>query len=194
MRYWAKSLQNDNSTRQRPQIQCHQILMKNIKYFSLYSALIIFASCAGDDNPELRFEAGEYQQAYRLWIPLARENNLKAINYLGIHHYLGLGVEKDFQLARKYFQEAAEQGYPDAQLNLGLLYQAGNGVKVDSLKAFMWFFAAYEQGNNNALKHLKRIAENHKLMPNQMTYATTLAEPYILNRVDREEEAPLRNY
>ena len=42
---------------------------------------------------------------------------------------------------------AAEQGYVDAQYNLGVCYYNGEGAKQDYNEAFRWFKAAAEQGN-----------------------------------------------
>ena len=41
---------------------------------------------------------------------------------------------------------AAEQGYVDAQYNLGVCYYNGDGVKQDYYEAFRWYKAAAEQG------------------------------------------------
>ncbi len=165
-----------------------------IYHYPVILAMLFLVSCDNNTDPETLFKMGKYESAYGKWFPLAENNDLKALNYIGIHYYLGLGTRKDYKKAREWFEKAATQGYPDAQFNLGLLYEKGLGVENDYNMAFMWFFAAYEQGNDNALNHMKDIAQSHKLMPNQMTYATRLAEPYIFNRVERKEKAPTKNY
>lgn len=151
-------------------------------------------ACGQPDDPVRLFEQGKYTEAYAHWLPRAERGEPLAQNYMGIHYYLGLGTRRDLKRAREWYEKAAIQGYPDAQFNLGLMYENGMGVEQDYLAAFKWFVAAYEQGNDNALKHMKRISEEHKLMPNQMTRAHELAKPYILHRVTREEKAPRRNY
>ncbi|MCL2028956.1 MAG: hypothetical protein FWG97_00825 [Deltaproteobacteria bacterium] len=35
----------------------------------------------------------------------------------------GLGVPKDYDLAHAWYREAAEQGWADAQFNLGVMYE-----------------------------------------------------------------------
>lgn len=156
--------------------------------------LCVVTACSQNDDPARLFEQGKYAEAYVIWQSRAGQGDPLAQNYMGIHHYLGLGARRDMKLAREWYEKAAIQGYPDAQFNLGLMYENGMGVEMDYLTAFKWFIAAYEQGNDNALKHMKRISEEHKLMPNQMTRAHDLAKPYILHRVTREEKAPRRNY
>ena len=43
------------------------------------------------------------------------------------------------------------------QLNLGLMYRDGHGVKKDSDEAAKWFFRAAEQGNADAEEELARL-------------------------------------
>lgn len=46
--------------------------------------------------------------------------------------------KQDYQCAREYYQQAAEQGYAEAQYNLGLL-KAGYGVEQDYEKSGIIF-------------------------------------------------------
>lgn len=139
----------------------------------------VLIACEQNRDPVQLFNNGQYKAALLLWKPLARAGDMQAINYLGIHYYLGLGVKKDFAKAVDFFNEAARQGYPDAQYNLGIMYENGQYVKQDFSQAYTWLFAAHMQGNTHAQQHMKRLSEEHKLMPNQMTYAQKLAMPYI---------------
>jgi TPR repeat protein len=41
----------------------------------------------------------------------------------------GKGVEQDFKEAIKWFQKAADQGFAEAQYNLGFMYDKGQGVE-----------------------------------------------------------------
>ena len=51
---------------------------------------------------------------------------------------------------------AAEQGNASAQLNLGLIYDLGEGVPEDDVSAYMWWNLATALGNEDA-KHNKEI-------------------------------------
>ena len=46
----------------------------------------------------------------------------------------------------QWFRKAAEQGGAKAQLNLGLMYVNGRGVRQDYAQAAQWFSKAAEQG------------------------------------------------
>src|SRR5437660_956777 len=51
-------------------------------------------------------------------------------------------------------QKAAEQGYANAQYNLGWCYDNGTGVEKDEQKAVEWYQKAAEQGYANAQYNL----------------------------------------
>ena len=152
-----------------------------MRIYVKYLFIVIFGltSCSESLDPEKQFYEGEYSNAFSLWQPLAKQGNLEASNYLGIHYYMGLGVKRDFRKAAYWFRLAAEQGHADAQYNLGLMYENGQYVKQDFTEAYIWLFAAYKQGNTHSEKHMQRLAREHKLLPNQIQHAQKLALKYI---------------
>lgn len=54
--------------------------------------------------------------------------------------------EKDYATAFELFKPLAEQGNSEAQANLGLMYELGQGVNQDFVEAFRWYLSAAEQG------------------------------------------------
>lgn len=54
--------------------------------------------------------------------------------------------EKDYATAFRLFKPLAEQGASEAQANLGLMYELGQGVNKDFVEAFKWYQLAAEQG------------------------------------------------
>ncbi|MCP4827986.1 MAG: sel1 repeat family protein, partial [Proteobacteria bacterium] len=46
-----------------------------------------------------------------------------------------LGVSEDYAEAVKWYRLAADQGYADAQCNLGVMYDNGQGVPQDYAEA-----------------------------------------------------------
>ena len=58
--------------------------------------------------------------------------------------------QNDYAGAVYWWRKAAEQGYANAQFNLGLCYDRGNGVTQDVAEAVEWWRKAAEQGNANA--------------------------------------------
>ncbi len=57
-----------------------------------------------------------------------------------------LKLDKKFAEAATVYRTAAEQGNPDAQVYLGLMYAKGEGLDRDPVAAFGWFHKAAEQG------------------------------------------------
>ena len=109
----------------------------------------------------------------------AAAGSLAGMTSLGFLYQNGRGVEKDDAQAVAWYRKAAEQGYPpaqnnlgvmyagespavawyrkatkqggaDAQKNLGGMYADGRGVEQDDAQAVAWFRKAAEQGFANA--------------------------------------------
>ena len=50
---------------------------------------------------------------------------------------------------------AAEQGDSNAQFNLGVMYEFGNGVNQDINRAIGWYYLAAQQGHVEAMGVLR---------------------------------------
>lgn len=81
------------------------------------------------------FNQKQYERSVAILMPLAEQGNPKAQYRLGIHYYLGLGVNQDDEFAVQWLARAAIQGDPEAQVDLGDMYFHGNGVAQDYKKA-----------------------------------------------------------
>ena len=65
--------------------------------------------------------------------------------------------QRDFPAAAAAFKKAAQQGKPDAQFNLGLMYLNGEGVAQDYVEAKALFEKAAQQDNVRAQVNLARM-------------------------------------
>ena len=72
----------------------------------------------------------------------------------------GFGVAKDEIAAVNWYRKAAEQGYAQAQANLGWMFENGLGVSKNRAEAITWYRKAAEQGNEGAISQLKKWGEN----------------------------------
>ena len=80
---------------------------------------------------------------------------------LGEDYYYGEnGKQKDYVKAVEWFRKAAEQGNDDAQFNLGMCYEFGQGVVKDLTEAVKWYRKAVKQGNDLAKEMLKALEIN----------------------------------
>ena len=72
----------------------------------------------------------------------------------------GDGVPEDDVEAIGWYRAAAEQGYADAQYNLGYMYGTGQGVPEDIVLAYMWWNLAAAQGNETAQMNKDRLEQS----------------------------------
>jgi uncharacterized protein len=100
------------------------------------------------------YSRGEYDQALRLWKPLADEGLAVAQYNVGVMHATGRGVPRDYSEAMKWYRMAADQGHASGQFNLGLIYADGHGVAQDFAKAAEWYRKAAEQCHADAKYNL----------------------------------------
>ena len=61
---------------------------------------------------------------------------------------------ENYNDAFKYCKKSAEEGIKEAQFNLGVMYDNGQGVKQDYFKAVEWYQKAAEQGYASAQYNL----------------------------------------
>jgi TPR repeat protein len=92
----------------------------------------------------------DINQAVRLLMKSAEENNQWASYQLGKLFLQGKEIAKDSDKAVTYLTRAAEQGNQFAQYILGKLYLLGKDVPRDRELAIKWLTRAAEQGNEYA--------------------------------------------
>lgn len=88
------------------------------------------------------YNTGDYEQAVKLFKPLAEKGNAEAQYVVGMMYRAGRGVERDDNEAKKWYQRASEQGQPMAQFYLGWMHARGKGVPKDHVKGYMWMSIA----------------------------------------------------
>ena len=69
----------------------------------------------------------------------------------------GTGVKQSYEMARRLYEQAAQQGFVVAMFNLGNMYYNGEGVVRDMAKAKEWWTKAAAHGLEEAIKNLKLI-------------------------------------
>ena len=127
-------------------------------------SLASFHYTAWADTPVQQFQQGieattrgDYQTAFKLWLPLAEQGEANAQYNLGLMYDKGQGVKQDDVEAVKWYRQAAEQGYAKAQYNLGVMYYQGEGVRQDKGQAKEWFGKACDNGHQDGCKYYGKL-------------------------------------
>ena len=77
----------------------------------------------------------------------------------------------DYATALREWKPLAEQGYYNAQNNLGVMFDSGRGVPQDYKTALKWFRLAAEQGNARAQYNLGFMYDDGKGVIQDNAYA-----------------------
>jgi TPR repeat protein len=71
----------------------------------------------------------------------------------------------DYATAYRLIKPLAQEGIPEAQYNLGLMYDQGKGVPQDYAEAVKWYRRAAEQGDANAQYNLGQMYREGRGVP-----------------------------
>ena len=66
---------------------------------------------------------------------------------IGFMCYNGIGVEENLDESVSWYRKSAQQGYPEAQFNLGYMHEIGDWVAQDYAKAAEYYQKAVETQN-----------------------------------------------
>ncbi|MFO8025027.1 tetratricopeptide repeat protein [Thiohalophilus sp.] len=113
----------------------------------LLGLFVSVASAGPLEEGRQAYEASNYEQARKLWEPLAAKNDPDALFNIGLLYMQGKGVKQDARTAMEWFKQAAQYGSVDAAYNLGMLYADGRGVYPSPKDAIYWWRQAAEVGH-----------------------------------------------
>ncbi|MEO3430000.1 tetratricopeptide repeat protein [Pelagibius sp. CAU 1746] len=120
------------------------------------------------------FDAGDYRNAYEIWLPLAEAGDASAqVALAGLLETGGPGVVRDLPAAIEWYRLAARGGDPVAQMNLGEFLAQGQVVPRDDVRALAWFSLAAEQGQGWAARRRNELHDS--LTAGQREQAARLA-------------------
>ena len=88
--------------------------------------IIIFGSIGVSRSSDfqrglLAVERGDYESAFREWLPLAEEGDATAQANLGVFYQFGYGVKQNYLEALKWFELSEKQGNEVARKQLGIV-------------------------------------------------------------------------
>jgi TPR repeat protein len=120
--------------------------MKN-HLFAAVLMMAIPALCTAGPAEDARAaaQAGDYQKAFALLLPLAEAGDVDALGNVGNMYAFGQGTARDIDKAYEYWFRAAEKHLGTAMGNIAVLYMTGQGrIKQDTSKAAGWYKLAAE--------------------------------------------------
>jgi TPR repeat protein len=99
----------------------------------------------------------DHAKAMALIRESVRYNLPGAFAFMGYMYENGWEVKQDYDEARKWYEKAADQDAPFAELRLGIMYRDGLGVNRDRQKAMYWLERAASKGEDKAGAILSRM-------------------------------------
>jgi TPR repeat protein len=126
-------------------------------------AVLVVATLDGsvkDQDGHRAYDRGDFATAYREFLPLAKQGDVRAQHQLGVMLFHGQGVQKNSAEAALWYRRAAEQGYAPSQTNLAIMHQFGQGIPQNFQEALVWYRRAADQGIAAAQHNLGSMYEN----------------------------------
>lgn len=100
-------------------------------------------------------------QRARDWLMrAAAQGDGRAAHHLGLMHFRGHGVARDYTAAREWWEQGVARGDRSSAFNLGVLYRRGLGVARDPAKAIEWWQRAAYAGLAEAQNALGGAYQN----------------------------------
>lgn len=82
--------------------------------------------------------------------PAAPQDEAEKLFQSGLRSACGIGAGRDYVQAARCYEQAAAKGHSLAQFNLAIMYELGQGLASDPVKARSWMVSAAELGDAGA--------------------------------------------
>ncbi|MDP6346695.1 MAG: SPOR domain-containing protein [Alphaproteobacteria bacterium] len=151
----------------------------------ILAPLALPAHAAGFDELVQRVRAGNYPEARKELLALAKGGHDGAQFQLGLMAHLGRGAPQNYKESRRWYRLAASNGHPAAQNNLGVIYRDGLGTVANKVLAYKWLNLGAAAGNDQAVANLRRLKPS--LTAEQILEGQQLAEEYARLRTETRQ-------
>jgi uncharacterized protein len=124
---------------------------RSLFVFASLIPAVAFAAAEPTDEGAKAYQKGDFFNAEKLLRPLADQGNPKAEYYMGFLYAQGNGVSQSMDKAIDWWKKAAAQNYAPAELNLGMVYESGQGgIEKNPQEAANWYRKAAALGDTQA--------------------------------------------
>lgn len=132
--------------------QSIQLLLRDFIILAACSAVVMFSTTSAQELPSLEeaidlHDAGEYEQALEMFLPLAEAGVIIAQNRLAHMHYWGEGTEKNPAEHHRWAVIAANAGDPYGQFDVATAYFSGRLFPADKVVGMEWLTKSAEGGD-----------------------------------------------
>ncbi len=135
--------------------------MKTTKLMMLLVAMMLLS--AADATAQQRRRTQRQNNVQRDTVAVLTQQGIagndKAQNTLGKWYYTGQNVQQNYEVALKYWAQAAKQGNAEAIGNMAMCYQLGHGTRVDSAMAANLYKESLKKGNTALLNQHADLAD-----------------------------------
>lgn len=103
------------------------------------------------EKAKLCIDEGNYKEAEKILEPLVKEDNAEAI-FLSSSFSKGRSesIQEFEKRSFSLIEKAADLGFPEALYTLGVIYESGDGIKSDIVKASSLFCQAAKLGHSRS--------------------------------------------
>lgn len=111
---------------------------------------------------------GDYQAAYKEFLPLAKKGDDKAMITIGLMYHQGQGFKQDYSKAMDWYIKALKKNNGDAWSNIGVMFRDGLGVKKNKKIAYCMFLITHVCGLGSQSTQYRANSCLRRMIP-QMT-------------------------
>jgi murein DD-endopeptidase MepM/ murein hydrolase activator NlpD len=139
--------------------------------FAAFAADASSLAAAVTGDAQSAYDHGQFEEARRIWVPLAEAGDAEAQFRLGLLFDLGQGVPKDSATAYMWYRRAAEAGLAQAQFNVAVMQDSGLVGPRNAVEAARWYRKAAVQGHHRAQYNLAQLYASGDGVPSDIAKA-----------------------
>lgn len=163
-----------------PRLVLHRLL-------PLLLALSVTAAATASTPAERAREAmraGNYAEAYCIWLPLANKGDPDAQFALGWMYHNGYGLAIDDHRAIDWWDRAAQANHTEAMMALAQIYRlGGKNVKKNAERAVKYFLRAAELQDEDAREMLLTMIQGRERQAREMALEVLRRKPGLLGKL-----------
>jgi TPR repeat protein len=144
---------------------------------------------AGVKEGMAALDNGDYANAFKEFLPLAKNGDLTAAIQIGLLYHEGKGVKQDYARAMDWYLKAFKGRKGDAFNNIGVMYRDGLGVEKNVDIAYALFWITYWGALGSEETQIRNGRNMNKItaimQPRQMEDAVKMNVEYVLAFVEK---------